>query len=292
MSWRLGPITIDRVVELERPLFPPAALLPDAKPDVIDSHRSWLEPRLLDPSTGQFVLAFHTFVIRTPSRTILVDTCSGNDKPRPQKLRYDHKQWPYLERLAAVGVAPEAVDVVVCTHLHLDHVGWNTRLVGGRWAPTFPRASYLFTRREWEFWREEYRSARFTDDPYYEDSIVPVLEAGQVSLVEDGHVVDDGVWLELTPGHTPGHVVVHVSGVGREAVMSGDLMHHAIQCAEPDWSSVFCVDPEQSRRMRRVFLERYAGTDTLIMPAHFPSPSVGRIVRAGGAFRFAFDGEA
>jgi glyoxylase-like metal-dependent hydrolase (beta-lactamase superfamily II) len=291
MSWRLGPVTIERVVELERPLFPPAALLPDASPEVIDAHRSWLEPRLLDPSTGQLVLAFHTFVLRTPSRTILVDTCSGNDKPRPKKLRYDRKQWPYLERLAAVGVVPEEVDVVVCTHLHLDHVGWNTRLAGGRWVPTFPRARYLFARPEWEFWREEYRSPRFTDDPYYEDSIVPVLEAGLVSLVEDDHVIDDGVWLELTPGHTPGHACVHVAGGGREAVMSGDLMHHAVQCAEPDWSSVFCVDPEHSRRTRRAFLERYAGTDTLIMPAHFPSPSVGRIVRAGGAFRFAFDGE-
>jgi glyoxylase-like metal-dependent hydrolase (beta-lactamase superfamily II) len=289
-TWRFGDTTIDRVVEFQEPVFPAPAIFPDATAVAIEAHRAWLEPRLLDPATGHLVLSFHTFVVRTPRRTIVVDTCGGNDKPRPGKPRYHQKRWPYLERLAAAGVKPEDVDVVVCTHLHVDHVGWNTRLVDGRWVPTFPRARYLFARREWEFWCEEYRSARFTSDPYHEDSIVPVLDAGQVDLVEGDHRIDESVWLEPTPGHTPGHVCVHVAGGGREAVMSGDLMHHAVQCAEPDWSSCFCVDPAHSRRTRRAFLERYAGTDTLIMPAHFPAPSAGRIVRAGGAWRFRFDG--
>jgi glyoxylase-like metal-dependent hydrolase (beta-lactamase superfamily II) len=287
--WQLGDITIDRVLESERAVFPPSSIFPDATPAAIDTHRRWLEPRLLDPATGHLVLSFHTFVIRTPRRTILVDTCGGNDKPRPQKPRYHRQQWPYLERLAAAGVRPEDVDVVVCTHLHVDHVGWNTRLVHGRWVPTFPRAQYLFARAEWEFWREEYRSARFVDDPYADDSIVPVIDAGQAVLVAEDHVIDEGVRLEATPGHTPGHVCVRVTGGGREAVMSGDLMHHPVQCAEPDWSSSFCVDPGHSRRTRRAFLARHAGTDTLVMPAHFPAPSVGRIVAEGRVWRFAFD---
>ena len=287
--WILGDITIDRVVEFQDPVFPPAAMYPQATGSTIDAHRSWLEPRLLDPVNGLLVLSFHSFVIRTRGRTILVDTCGGNDKPRPGKLRYHQKRWPYLERLAAVGVKREDVDLVVCTHLHVDHVGWNTYLVEGRWLPTFPRARYVFVCKEWEFWREEYKTERFTGDPYYEDSIVPIFDAGLVDLVESDLRLADGVWLEPTPGHTPGHVCVHVSGGGRDAVMSGDLMHHPLQCAEPDWSSCFCVDPAHSARTRHAFLERYAGTDTLVMPAHFPAPSAGRIVREGAAFRFVFD---
>ena len=291
-QWRFGDITVDRVVEFQAAVFPPAAIFPDATPDALAPHRAWLVPDLMDPATGLLVLSFHTYVIRTPRRTILVDTCGGNDKPRPGKPRYHAKRWPYLERLAAVGVTPERVDVVVCTHLHVDHVGWNTRLVDGRWVPTFPRARYLFVRREWEFWREEYKTERFRDDPYHEDSIVPVLEAGLVDLVDADLTLDHGVRLVPTPGHTPGHVCVQVEGGGRQAVMSGDLMHHPVQCAEPAWSSVFCVDRAHSARTRRDFLERHAGSDTLIMPAHFPAPSAGRIERGDDRFHFAFEGTA
>jgi len=288
-QFRFGAITIDRVLEFQDAIFPPAVVFPQATRAAVESHRGWLEPRLRDPARGLLMFSFHTFVIRTPRRTIVVDTCGGNDKPRPGKPRYHQRHWPYLERLAAVGVTAENVDAVVCTHLHADHVGWNTRLVEGRWVPTFPRARYLFVRREWEFWREEYKTERFTGDPYHEDSILPILDAGLADFVESDLRLDDGVWLEPTPGHTPGHVAVHVSGGGRDAVLSGDLMHHALQCAEPEWSSCFCVDPAHSARTRRAFLERYAGTDTLIMPAHFPAPTAGHIVRDGHGFRFLFD---
>ena len=288
-GWTFGDITVDRVIESERPLFAPSVLFPRATESAIESHRHWLEPVLLDPKTGLLVLAFHTFVIRTPRHTILVDTCSGNDKPRPQKARYHMNRWPYLENLAAAGVHPDEVDFVLCTHLHVDHVGWNTRLLNGRWVPTFPNATYLFARREWEYWQSAYEESAFTDDPYYEDSVLPVIAAGQAVFVEDDHAFADGVWIEPTPGHTPGHIAVRISSGGREAVMSGDLMHHAVQCAEPDWSSCFCVDAAHSARTRRAFLDRYAETDTVVMPAHFPSPSVGRIVGAGDAWRFAFE---
>jgi glyoxylase-like metal-dependent hydrolase (beta-lactamase superfamily II) len=239
--WRIGRITIDRVVESERPVLAASAIFPAATEQALASHRAWLEPRLLDPATGLLVLSFHSFVVRTPRRTIVVDTCGGNDKPRPQKARYHLQRWPYLERLAAAGVRPEDVDLVVCTHLHVDHVGWNTRLIDGSWIPTFPRARYLFARPEWDFWREEYKFVRFTDDRYYEDSIRPVFDAGQVDLVDGEHALDAGVWLEPTPGHTPGSVCVRVSDGGDEAIMIGDLMHHPLQCAEPDWSSCFAL---------------------------------------------------
>jgi glyoxylase-like metal-dependent hydrolase (beta-lactamase superfamily II) len=289
-QWRFGDITIDRVVEAEMPTFKPAVLLPDASDEIVERHREWLEPHMLDPRTGHLVMSFHSFVIRTPRTTILVDTCGGNDKPRPQKARYHMKNHPYLERLAAIGLEPEQVDYVMCTHLHVDHVGWNTRLVNGRWVPTFPNARYLFSRIEWEFWQQHYRQPDFRDDPYHEDSILPVIAAGKAQFVEFGHQIDDGVWIEPTPGHTPGHVCVHVSSGQRDAVMSGDLMHHVLQCLEPDLSSAFCVDPAHSRRTRRQFLERFADTETLIMPAHFAEPSAGRVRGAHQGFGFVFDG--
>jgi len=286
-AWNFGDIAVRRVVEEEGPLLPPTVLYPDAG-EAIEAHRHWLEPSLLDPASGFLVMSFHSFVIRGAHHIIVVDTCGGNDKPRPRKERYHMNSHPYLENLAATGVAPADVDVVLCTHLHVDHVGWNTRLVDGRWVPTFPNAKYLFGRVEWEFWEREYRSLAYTEDPYYEDSILPVVEAGQAEFVDSDYQIDDGVWLAPTPGHTPGHLALHIESAGRRAVMSGDLMHTALQCAEPDLSSCFCIDPALSASTRRAFLEHHADTDTLIMPAHFPSPSVGLIKPAGAAFRFAF----
>ena len=290
MGWRFGDITVERVLEFDDLLNEPKWLLPECTDEIVERHRSWLEPYFLDPATGRLVMSWHTFVIRTPRATILVDTCGGNDKPRPQKPRYHLRKHAYLEELAAIGVKPEDVDYVMCTHLHVDHVGWNTRLVDGRWVPTFPNAKYLFGRVEWEFWREHYRDERFTDDPYYTDSILPVLDAGKAVLVESDFEIDTGVWLEPTPGHTPGHVCVRVSGGGREAVMSGDLMHHVLQCAEPQLSSCFCVDRAHSHRTRQRFLETYADTGTLVMPAHFATPSAGRVAGTHAGFRFDFDG--
>lgn len=287
--WRLGEVRIDRVLEFEQPLIAPRTLLPEADDEILARHRDWLEPDLLDPATGLLVVAFHSFVITTPHSVILVDTCSGNDRDRPGKPRYHQKAWPYLANLAKAGIAPEAVGYVLCTHLHVDHVGWNTRLLNGRWVPTFPNARYLFERREWAFWEAEYETAGFTDDPYYEDSILPVIAAGRADFVDGEHEIDPWVRLEPSRGHTPGHVCVRIRGGGREAVMSGDVMHHPLQCAEPDLSSCFCVDPAQSRRTRRAFLEHQAETGALVMPAHFPTPAAGRVSAHGTGFRFEFD---
>lgn len=289
-GWAIGRFTVDRVVESQGPIFPPTALFLTATPAAIESHRHWLEPNLMDPESGLLVVSFHTYVVRTPRHTILVDTGAGNHKDRPDKLRFHMKEFPYLERLAAAGVNPEAVDVVLCTHLHVDHVGWNTRLQNGRWAPTFPRAKYLFGRKEWEHWQAEAKRPGGKVEGHHEDSVLPVIEAGQAVFVEGDHEIEDGIWLEPAPGHTPGHLSVHLSGGGREAVMVGDVMNHALQVAEPDWNTCFCADQDLARRTRRAFLERYAGTDTLVMPGHFPTPTVGRIVRSGATFRFVFDG--
>ena len=160
--WRVGEVEITRVLEFEAALFEPAVIHPEASPEIIERHRSWLTPTLMDPIGGLMIFAFHSTIIKTPRATILVDTCSGNDKERPHKLRYHRKNWPYLANLAAAGFVPEGIDYVLCTHLHADHVGWNTRLLDGRWVPTFPNARYLFARQEWEHWRVAEWEARFT----------------------------------------------------------------------------------------------------------------------------------
>ena len=288
--WVFGEITVQRVLEFEGPLFPPSVLFPASKCEAMDCLCDGLEPDLLDPQSGQLVLAFNTYALRTPLHTILVDTCGGNDKHRPQKPRYHMKKWPYLENLLSLGIKPEDVDYVLCTHLHVDHVGWNTKLSDSGWAPTFPKAEYLFVCDEWEYWQHQYQTDAFTDDPYYADSILPIIAAGQAVFIEKDHAFDKSVWLDPTPGHTPGHVCLHISSGGADAVISGDIMHHPLQCAEPAWNSCFCVNPEQAQRTRREFMDHYANTNTLIMPAHFPIPSVGRIVSSGPAWRFIFEG--
>ena len=270
--WRIGEVEITRVLEFEAPLFEPALIHPEASPEIIKAHRAWLEPTLMDPVSGFMIFAFHSTVIKTPQATILVDTCSGNDKGRPHKLRYHMKNWPYLANLAAAGFAPEDIDYVLCTHLHADHVGWNTRLLNGRWVPTFPNARYLFAREEWEHWRVAEFRATYTTDPYYEDSLLPVMESGQADLVGMDYAFDDNVWIEPWPGHTPGHICVLVGSPQASVVLSGDIMHTPLQCAEPQLNSCFCVDAETARAnavaLPRNF-RRYSCDDH---PRAFPNP--------------------
>jgi glyoxylase-like metal-dependent hydrolase (beta-lactamase superfamily II) len=289
LSWQIGDVRIDRIVEFQQPLLPAGVLYPASTPEALARHRAWLEPELMEPGTGLMAIAFHSFLIHSGGLRIIVDTCSGNDRVRPKKPRYHLRHWPYLDHLRAAGVAPADIDYVLCTHLHVDHVGWNTQLVRGRWVPTFPNARYLFVREEWDYWRRHYRSESFTDDPYYTDSLLPLIESGCVDFVGMDHVFDDAVRLEPLPGHTPGHVGVHVASRGAACVMSGDLMHTALQVAEPDWSSCFCVDAAASAATRRAFLERYADTGVRVLPAHFPTPTAGWIEREGAGFRFRFD---
>ena len=278
--WQLGDVTITRVVEMEGPV-PGTFLLPDAEPERLAPHAHWLRPRFMN-ANGRFLSAVHTFVVETSGLRVIVDTCVGNDKARPNPF-WNRLQGPFLQTLTAAGFAPESIDVVLCTHLHVDHVGWNTRLVDGRWLPTFPNARYLFSRREWEYWSRVEDNA---DGDVVGDSVAPIVDAGLADLVEPDHRLSAEVWLEPTPGHTPGHTSVHVSSRGEDAVITGDVMHHPVQCAEPGWRSNFDVDADAARRTRRTFLERYADRAVLVLGTHFATPTGGRIVRAGDVYRF------
>ena len=290
-AWVLGETSVTRIVESEEPLLSPFEVFPDCRAVHLAENASWLIPKFYDPVSELLVISIQSFVIRTGGLTILVDTCTGEGKDRARP-RFDQRTWPWLERLRAAGVEPEAVDLVMCSHLHVDHVGWNTRRENGRWVPTFPNARYLIARGEWEFWQRESRATGLprTGD-YIADSVLPIFDAGQADLIDPDFGIASTFWLEPAPGHTPAHFAIHVSDGGKELILSGDLMHHPLQLRYPHWSTRFCADPELARATRAAFLATYAGSRTAIVPAHFPSPSGIFIERAGEHYGFSFCGE-
>jgi glyoxylase-like metal-dependent hydrolase (beta-lactamase superfamily II) len=279
----LGEVAISRIVEIGRSAFPTAQMLPESDAGRVAQHHRWMKPHFWDDVTGDLGSRIQTWIVRTPEHTVLVDTGVGNDKERHETALWNHLRGGYLDDLRAAGVTPEQVDLVLCTHLHVDHVGWNTRLVNGRWVPTFPKARYVFAGGEWEFWRHEHEAGR-EKSGCIADSVVPVVEAGQAVMVDGTYRIDP--WLSYEPwiGHTPEHVGVRVHTRAGDAVFSGDLMHRVVQVAEPQWSSIFCYDARQAAETRKAFVERHAASGDLVLPAHFPHP--GRIVRDNGGHRF------
>ena len=281
---RIGEIVIRRALEMVMP-FDRRAFFPTVTDEQWAPHLPWLAPKGYDPVSDALIFPMQSYVVRTSHHTVLIDTCVGNHKDRPTRPPWHQKSdATYMSALAAQGLAPEDIDFVFCTHLHSDHVGWNTRLEDGRWVPTFPNARYVFSKKELEAWRDvgHPRFARTT----LEDSVLPIVDAGRAVLVSNDYALDDEIRLESTPGHTPDHVAVRLSSKGESAVMCGDLMHSPVQCRHPEWVPAADWEPEVAVRTRRSFLERYCDTPTLVCTAHFPLPSAGRIVRAGDAFEF------
>ena len=282
---RIGASTVTRVEERAGPGFAPEMLLPDWDPAVLQEH-PWLVPNYYDVASGKMMSSIHSWVIRTKHHTIVVDTCVGNHKPRPAWERFHMLDTPYLDRLAAAGVRPEEVDYVMCTHLHVDHVGWNTTLRDGRWVPTFPNAKYVFSEVERNYWDP----SRNKDLPesnagIFEDSVAPVIESGQAQVVGMTDRLGDNLLIEPAPGH----VIFRLMYGGDEGVFIGDVMHHPIQVYRPEWSSRFCTDPREAEASRRRVLEHCADCDARVFPAHFGAPHIGRVRRNGAGYKFDFD---
>jgi glyoxylase-like metal-dependent hydrolase (beta-lactamase superfamily II) len=277
-QWQVGTVRITKIVEIEM-ASSIRWLLPEATPDTLRS-LAWLQPHFCT-TEGRAIMSIHMFVIEADGMRIAVDTCVGNDKKRALAT-WNERQGPFLQDMAAAGFEADSIDRVLCTHLHVDHVGWNTRRVEGRWAPTFPRARYLFAEHELEHWSTGSEPSQVD---VMRDSVLPVLDAGLADRVSSTHCVSESVSLEPTPGHTPGHVSVYIRSQGHEAVITGDLMHHPIQCAHPDWPSSADGDPELARATREAFLARHAGSPTLVLGTHFAGVTAGRVVRDGDAFR-------
>ena len=282
MSFKIGDLTIQRIIEQEGAFLPALETLPGLTPEVLAENRHWLAPKALD-AQDTLIFCFQSYVVRTPHHTILVDSCVGNDKPRPTRPQWNMKSDDrFMKGLAAAGFRVEDIDFVMCTHLHVDHVGWNTKLENGRWVPTFPKARYVFSEKEYNHWAGE--NAK-TPVPTFGDSVLPIVEAKRAELVRDDHQLGDHVRLMPTPGHTPGHVAIGFGRDGDDAVMPGDLMHSPLQTRYPELSARFDTDMAQAAKTRRSFLERYCDTKTLCCTAHFPSPSAGKIKRWDDGFR-------
>ena len=278
LSWNVGAITVTSVVELDL-RWKIGRFLPGATPETVAS-MPWLDP-YLDEDPEWFPLRIQTLIVDTPTKRILVDTCVGNGKERGFR-DFDGLATPFLDDMIAAGFEPGSIDIVLCTHLHLDHVGWNTQLVDGQWIPTFPNARHLFARVEYDHWMK-------ADDDFtvslLADSITPVVEAGLVDLVELDHNVTEGVDLIPTTGHTPGHVSVKLTSGTDTAVIIGDMAHHPVQIGRPSIASTADLDPAASTATRIERFAQWCEAVTLVIGTHFAPPTAGRLVADGDAWR-------
>ena len=280
----IGDIQVAKVIDtLES--FSPKAIYVDKDRGAFDPHLDWLQPHFIDADKGM-LLSIHTFVVKTRHHTVLIDTCVGNHKRDAGFPQWNDRNGNYLAELEAAGCALEDVDYVFCTHMHIDHTGWNTRLRDGRWVPTFPNAKYLFNRREWESWNE---AGAADNRPVLEQNILPIIEAGQVEWVDNEWQMDDQLWLVPTPGHTPGHCSVALgSSHAEKAFITGDMMVHPVQIAEPHWRQRGDSDKQLAVATRSRFVEDYCDRDVLILGTHFNTPTGVYIVDRGGRRRVRF----
>jgi glyoxylase-like metal-dependent hydrolase (beta-lactamase superfamily II) len=283
LRWRIGAATVLRVPEVDAKAALDG-LIADLDPAAL-ARASWLTPHFVD-DTGRLTGLVQTFVVLIGDMSVVVDPGIGNGKQRPAVSGWTDLNTDFLDRLRSTGVDPDSVDYVVNTHLHFDHVGWQTHLVDGVWRPTFPRARHVMSSGEFAYWDAAPSNELADQLAGFEDSVRPVHTAGLAELVADDHVISDGVRLMPTPGHTPHHVSVVIESEGESAVISGDVLHHPCQIAYPGWGPAMESDSAQARASRGGLLERFADSPTLVIGSHFADPVAGHIRRDGGGFRF------
>jgi glyoxylase-like metal-dependent hydrolase (beta-lactamase superfamily II) len=278
MQWKVGRVKITKVVELET-VGSTKFILPLATNGEIRK-LPWLIPDFATEE-GRLKMSIHALVVETPSHRIVVDTGLGNDKEGRSVPTWNNRQGPFLETLTEAGFPADSIDTVLCTHLHVDHVGWNTKLVGGQWVPTFANARYVFGKTEYEHWRDH--SYEPEKAAVFDDSVKPIVEAGRAELIPSDHRLCDEISLIPTPGHSPGHMSVLIRSDGEEGLLTGDVAHHPCQMAHLGWSSTADSDPVQSVATRRQLFSRFADRPTLVIGGHY---NAGRIQRDGDAFKF------
>lgn len=287
---RIGDVTITSIVEREGPWRKPEDMFPCYDPAIAKEHLKTLDPIVFDVASGRMMITYQTFVVRTPHHTVLIDTCAGEDKGYPPPL--DFPKQPWLDGFKSAGLSFADITHVFCTHLHFDHTGWNTRLVNGRWVPTFPNAKYIFHKDEYAYWEHTANAGGGPPGPAPTKSwgtdCLPIVEAGQALLVDDTYELDDTFTLTPTPGHSPCHCCVNITSKGQRAVVTGDLMHHALQCREPNWFTVFDSNREQAVASRKAFLASVANTQAIVLPVHFPMPTAGLVTPLGSGYDFKF----
>lgn len=280
IDWRFGDVQVTKVLDVVEP-FDAARAYPGAPLGEFSANADWLPPYFYDPRKKAIVFSFHSYLVRTAGLTMIVDTCWGENTP----LRPGRHDGRWLENLAAAGVKPEDVDVVTCTHFHSDHIGWNTRLRDGQWVPTFPRARHLFNAKEIAQLEAAVESGK-TPARIYEQSIQPILKSGHVIRLDGGYDVADGVRIVPSHGHTPGHQHIEIASRGRRAVLSGDLIHNAIEIRHPEWTKLFDGDKDAARATRTRFIDSLTDVDVTLMAAHFAGPTAGHVVSGAGGRKF------
>ncbi|WP_435058966.1 MBL fold metallo-hydrolase [Streptomyces sp. bgisy060] len=286
----LGDVEVLRVVEWQGPFGPAGTLVPEAGAEVWKANEEWLAPDHWAPDDDSAVMALQSWVLRSGGRTVLVDTGVGDGRERPHSPQFHRRRDGFLDRLEQAGIRPEDVDVVVNTHLHADHVGWNTRDAEGEWVPTFPNAQYLLPAADdFHFGPENGYGGGLREDDrlVYGDSVAPVHRAGLVTLWEGTHRIDGNLTLESAPGHTPGSAVLRLASGTDRAVFVGDLLHSPVQILDPGCASCFCLDPAEAARSRRRVLERAADARELVVPAHFGGAGAFEVRRDGTGFALA-----
>ncbi len=279
----VGNIEIFQIVEIEAGKII-QSIIPNAIPEEIKKMK-WLIPHFADEN-GILKALVQSFIIKSNDKYILVDTCNGNNKNRPSLLEWSHLKINFIEKMNQIGIFPSDIDYVVCTHLHFDHVGWNTTLINGKWVPTFPNAKYIFSKKEYEYWSGKPKKEMIDDLMGIEDSVQPVIDAGLVELVDDIFKFDKNISLIPTPGHTPSHVSVFIESEGEKALISGDFIYHPAQVEKPEWGNTVDTYPNQALETRKKLLQSLADTNTLLLGSHFPNPAGGYVVRKNGKLMF------
>jgi glyoxylase-like metal-dependent hydrolase (beta-lactamase superfamily II) len=282
-TWRIGNVEVTRIVEVWNREDPLAMLLEDGTPALMLSY-PWLQPHHAT-ATGNLLVNFQGFAIKAGRRRIIIDTCIGANRQREYEF-FSNLQSSFLEDLASIGIGVNDVDTVLCTHLHFDHVGWNTRYIDGRWVPTFQNARYLLGREEYEHWMMLRATGGYHDVRHLGECVDPIVSCGLAHFIESSHRLTPEIYLEPTPGHTPGHVSVRISSAGEQAIITGDLLHNPIQIALPDLIAKFDMDKTLAARQRRRFVERYRDRAALIIGSHFCDPTAGWIVADGDRWKF------
>jgi len=294
-SFRVGRARVTRIEEWRGTFLTPELLFAGFDPQAYERTRGEIGFQYLDPATHAIEARLQSWVIELDGVRVLIDTGAGNDKDRPGLPVFGALKTPFLERLATAGFGPSDIDIVICTHLHVDHVGWNTRLVDGEWVPTFPRAQYVFTAADAEYW--DPRNAgnypphvgAAVNAGFFDDSVRPILDRGLARLVSGSALVGPGLRLEPAPGHTPGSQTITLESDAERAIFCGDIVHHPLQILNPDWNSIFCEDASRARTSRRAVLENAARLEARLIPAHFAGEHSVRVVRDGQGFRPRWD---
>jgi glyoxylase-like metal-dependent hydrolase (beta-lactamase superfamily II) len=285
---KIGDATITRIEEFYGPTYPLSKIFPECTADRIAEHKSWLAPGHYEAETGKIKLSVHSWLLQVGAKKILIDCCCGNHKVKPDRPFWHMLNTPYLDRLAAAGAKPDEIDLVMCTHLHHDHVGWNTQQKDGKWVPTFPNARYVFSKPDVDYF------AKLDADPEtapaelgtFRECVVPVIEAGRADLVSGGAMrLNDFLEIDSAPGHSPGHVFFKLESKGEKGVFTGDVLHHLLQVYYPDWNFPKNSDAAQARVSRRKVLDYCAGSGALMLPGHIGAPFSGRIEAAANGYR-------